>query len=326
MVEDDNNKADSSADVVDFEDRLYSYTRAGPQRNTDSESAGDGLRDILETLYSEHRYLESLLDRLEQEAARLKPRRIPDYHLLLDIIDYLTHYPDQYHHPREDLLFSALAARDDDFKPLLARLEREHGSLHAYNRELFNELTEIASGRAVDRPRLLRTIENYVAGYRQHMEYESREVFPLAKGRLSAAERKKLGKKTRYLDDPLFGGEVRYQYRRLERSLRTRAQLASRDLAARELSAIQATIEKLSSAVDTAGRLKTVIEQQGRQSWREQQETIEAHTKPGHGPNIALLPLALLKGHRRHWREGIAEIRRVLSNSGGGEPAERRKQ
>lgn len=320
-----NELADVSDDVLAFEDRSRSYSRKGPSSKASGRAAGEKLADILETLYSEHRYLASLLDKLEKESARLKPRRIPDYHLLLDIIDYLTHYPDQYHHPREDLLFSTMVARDDEFKPLLERLEREHQTLYAYNRELFHELTQVAAGCAVDRPRLMRSIESYIAGYRQHMDYESQEVFPRAKGSLSAADRKKLSEKTRYIDDPLFGGEVQYQYRRLGRSLQTRVEVASQELVATEFSAIQSTIGKLSDAVDTAGRLKSVIEEHGRQSWREQKATIKDHAQFGDGPNIVFLPLALMKEHSRHLRESIAGIRQVLRERGGENTTPRRK-
>ncbi len=314
MVEDDND-TELTCDLLDFEDRDRSYSRAGPRRTGFHQAAGDGLTDILETLYSEHRYISSLLEALEQEAARLKPRRIPDYHLLLDIIDYLTHYPDQYHHPREDILFGKMAARDKEFAPLLARLEREHKTLQAYNHELFNELTRIASGHAVDRPKLLRSIENYIDGYRQHMDYESREIFPRAKGSLTPADRKILGDKTHYIDDPLFGGELLYRYRRLGRSLGARLDIAGQDLVTREFSAIQDTIEKLSSVVDAAARVKALVKSQSRQSWRDQKATIRDHTRFGDGPNIAFLPFALMKEQGRHWKEGIAGLRQILRES-----------
>lgn len=310
------NVAGSTSDVLEFDDKSYSYSRAGPSRKGSRKTATDALGDILEILYSEHRYLASLLDTLEKENARLKPGKIPDYSLLLDIVDYLTHYPEQYHHPREDLLFAKMAEHDEGFKPLLERLEREHQALQMYNHDLLTELTQIAAGRAVKRPELLRSIKNYIARYRQHMDYESQEVFPRAKGSLSAAHRRKLGEKTLYLDDPLFGGDLQYQYRRLGRSLQTRVEVAGQDLVAREVSVIYSTIGKLSQVVDTVEKLTTAVGRQGRESWREQKDTIRNHAQADAGPNIALLPLALIKGHGRQWREGIAEILQILRDSG----------
>ena len=79
-------------DTAAFEDRNFSYSSAGPRRKASND---DGLVGIIDTLYSEHAYIESLLDNLEQESKRLQPGKVPDYPLLLEIVDYLTHYPGQ---------------------------------------------------------------------------------------------------------------------------------------------------------------------------------------------------------------------------------------
>ena len=68
----------------------------------------------------------------------MRPGKVPDYHLLLEIVDYLTHYPDQYHHPREDLLFTRMLESDSKFRRKLDRLEREHDTLLHFTHELFN--------------------------------------------------------------------------------------------------------------------------------------------------------------------------------------------
>lgn len=304
-------------DVLGFDDRSRIYSRSGPKNTVLRDATGDSLSDTLETLYSEHRYLASLVDSLEKESARLKPGKIPDYHLLLDIIDYLTHYPQVYHHPREDLLFGTLLERDAEFPPLLERLEREHHTLEVYNHELLEELTGIVAGQAVDRPSLLRRIERYIAAYRQHMDYESGEIFPRARGRLSAADLKTLAAKTRHIDDPLFGGEIQYRYRRLGRNLEARAEMASQEILSREFSAIQSTIGRLSGVVNTLGELKNVIEKRRRQSWREQKETIRDHLRPGRGPSVLVLSRALMRCQVRQWREGVGEIRKILRDGPG---------
>jgi len=203
---------------------------------------------------------------------------------------------------------------DGGFQDKLARLEREHETLHHYNHQLFNELTRIAAGRPVGRPVLLQNIKRYIAGYRQHMDYENSEIFPRAKGTLSAESLKKLGTRTRYIDDPLFGGEVLQRYQRVGRSLQSRVEIASHELIAREMSGIESTIEKLSGLVDTLENLNTAISRQRRQAWREQFDTIKTHARFGETPNITLLPVALIRNHRRHLADGIAEIREILSN------------
>jgi len=317
-----NRVVNSSDDVLKFDDRAHSYSRSGPRRKGSRKVPEDGLDDILETLYSEHRYLGALLDRLENESARLKPRRIPDFRLLLDIIDYLTHYPDQYHHPREDLLFGTLLKQDDEFTPILERLEQEHRELAANNHRLFNELTRVVSGEAADRPELLRGIQHYIARYRHHMDFESGDVFPRAMGTLSEADRKKLSENTRFIDDPLFGGQVRYQYKRLGRNLGAKVEALSEELVVREFSAIESTISRLSDAADTAGRLKAALESRSRQSWREQSDTI----RRARLTDFPKLPLRLWKNHVRFLTEGIAEIREILFNGNSQDGPDRKNR
>jgi acetyl esterase/lipase/hemerythrin-like domain-containing protein len=235
--------------AVVFEDEQFVYNGAAPQRKASNDGAA--LPGIIETLYSEHRYISSLLDTLEQQAAKLVPGKIADYHLMLDIVDYLTHYPDQFHHPREDLLFDMLQRRDKGFRKQLQRLNREHETLSSYNQQLFEELGGIAAGRRLEQSELQASLARYVAGYRKHMEFESREIFPRAKGKLSAADLEKLDARTRYIDDPIFGGAIEKQYRRLARDLQSRISEFGFDLAAQELYAIESGVEKLSSLAES---------------------------------------------------------------------------
>ncbi|MEP5765157.1 MAG: alpha/beta hydrolase fold domain-containing protein [Halieaceae bacterium] len=248
---------DSVAQVLSFEDRNFSFSGSGIRRKAADNDAP--LVGIIETLNSEHGYIASLLDKLEAEAAKLKPGKVPDYPLLLDIIDYLTHYPGQYHHPREDLLFKTLLKRDKNFQSTLDRLQREHETLHSYNDKLFKQVRAIVAGEPADRPELLSTLNSYVRGYRNHIGYESSKIFPSAKGKLSKAELGKLDARTRYLDDPLFGGQVQQQYRRLGRSLRATLEDVSFDLVSRQYTALEYFIMRLSEALTEASERRRAL-------------------------------------------------------------------
>ena len=233
--------------ALEYEDEHFLFSGQGLKARDSSSLSG-----IIDTLYSEHRYIASLLDTLEKEVSRLKKGKVPDYHLLLEIVDYLTHYPGQYHHPREDLLFTKLLDRDPKFSKALARLEREHKTLAAYNDNLFSQLQAIVDGKPADRPELLSTFSSYLRGYRSHMEYESKEIFPRAKGKLSKADLKKLDAKTRHIDDPLFGGRVQQQYSRLGRSLQLVVGNISFELVAREFSALESFLTTASEWMESA--------------------------------------------------------------------------
>lgn len=203
------------------------------------------LAGIIETLYSEHQHICSLLDTLEPEVERLRKGRVPDYALLLEIVDYLTRFPEQYHHPREDLLFTRMLEKDRGFKKHLVRLEREHKTLASYNASLHGQLKAVIDEKPIDRAELLSTFRNYVRGYRSHIEFESQEIFPRARGKLSKADLKKLSAKTRYIDDPVFGSRVEKQYRRMNQNLRNLIDEISFEIASREHSAFENVLMRI---------------------------------------------------------------------------------
>jgi monoterpene epsilon-lactone hydrolase len=249
------NRTDTKVEqLLRFEDEKLSVSDRGPHAKAAGDS--DALAGIIETLYSEHAYLGALLDRLESEASKLEPGKVPDYALLLEIVDYLTHYPDQYHHPREDQLFGSLLRSDGGFETRLGRLQREHETLHRYNDALFDELSDIARGRPADRPRLLCELGRYLDGYRRHMEYESKEIFPHARGTLTREELRELDARTHFLDDPIFGARVQRRYHRLGRSLRSTVGGIQSDLIAAEIGAIESIIEHLSGLADSMAELR----------------------------------------------------------------------
>jgi len=236
--------------AVVFEDEYFTYAGNAPRRKASKQSGA--LPGIIETLYSEHRYIASLLDTLQEQAEKLVPGKIADYHLLLDVVDYLTHYPDQYHHRREDLLFNMLQRRDRSFGKKVERLQREHETLRVYNDQLFNELNSIVEGGRADREKLKSMLERYINGYHKHMDFEAREIFPGAKGKLKASDLEKLEVRTRYIDDPIFGRGVEKQYRRLARNIESRFANFSLNLAATELSALENTMERVAESLKAA--------------------------------------------------------------------------
>lgn len=254
-----------------YDDENFSFPGGIPRPA--AVSSKGSVPGIVETLYSEHRYIGSLLDLLEQQVAKLVPGKIPDYHLALDVLDYLTHYPDKYHHPREDMLFAALLQHDRSFRKQLERLEREHRTLHGYNDELFTELSAIARGRRVEQAELRASLERYVTGYRKHMDFESREIFPLARGQLSDAELAMLEEKTRYIDDPLFGRRLEKRFRRLARNVQSRVEDLGAELAQRELSVIENSVSRINEVVKAADE---ALERLGAGAWRR---------IPGRGPS-----------------------------------------
>ena len=191
--------------------------------------------EFLKTLRDEHSYFKSLLDIVSEQQKFLADGKDVDLQILQDALHYLSEYPEDYHHPREDLLFASLARNDRGFGKFEKRLEREHRTIRTYNEQLFAELRGITAGRRVQQHQLRQSLQRYVSGYRQHLRFESREIFPRAKGKLNKRELQRLSAKTRYIDDPIFGTEVQKRYRRLVRHLVASAADLGFDLASAEM-------------------------------------------------------------------------------------------
>ena len=84
------------------------------------------MHPILIQLHDDHSHIRQLL-RLLVPAAESMDRA----YLLraADVMRYMTGYPDQFHHPREDLMFRPLADRDAASCDLVGRLREEHVDL-----------------------------------------------------------------------------------------------------------------------------------------------------------------------------------------------------
>src|SRR5213083_2615040 len=70
------------------------------------------MTQLLKTLREEHRNIEILLLILEQELNIFDRAERPDYEVVQAVISYFQEYPDRCHHPKEDVIFAKLKARD----------------------------------------------------------------------------------------------------------------------------------------------------------------------------------------------------------------------
>jgi hemerythrin-like domain-containing protein len=62
----------------------------------------------LNELHQEHINITRLMDVFENQIEQLEENGHVNLQLIRDITDYIMHYPDLYHHPKEDLIFKLL--------------------------------------------------------------------------------------------------------------------------------------------------------------------------------------------------------------------------
>lgn len=156
---------------------------------------------MIEVLREEHADMARLLDLIDEQ---VRGPSAPDCELIHEILEYCLTYPDQYHHPKEDLIYRALCRRDRRVTPAIDDLEAEHEELAVRTRE-FAQVVERARADGAALPdgfdALARSFLDY---YRSHMAKEEHLFFPDALKTLTPEEWADLEAQVTDPTDPLF--------------------------------------------------------------------------------------------------------------------------
>ena len=91
---------------------------------------------LLAQLRQDHLNIAMLLEMIEQELAAFDAGDNPDYEVMFDVMHYLNNYPDEIHHPNEDLLFQRLLDRESALRATIEKLFAEHERLAKQGYEL----------------------------------------------------------------------------------------------------------------------------------------------------------------------------------------------
>jgi len=168
--------------------------------------------DTLALWHAEHENFTKLLDLLENQLALFHEGDSPDYELMLDIMYYMTHYPDVMHHPKEDLVFALMMERDASVASRVGALSNQHASLKSSGEQLVRDLGDIVNGSILPRERVEASARVYLASFRNHMRVEDNEILPLARRLLGDKDWTAIDAEIDHLEDPLFGSRTEERY------------------------------------------------------------------------------------------------------------------
>jgi hemerythrin-like domain-containing protein len=180
------------------------------------------MADIMDTLHEEHANMTLLLDFLEGQMEVFARADEPDYVLLKNVIDYTLAYPDRYHHPKEDLVYEKLLARDAGAADRTGDLKAEHARLAELSHR-FNEVIEsVLAESVVSRGRVVDVAREFINGTRKHMEMEETKetkFFPAALDTLAEEDWTAIKNAFEHRDDPLFGRDVSDSFKALRQEI-----------------------------------------------------------------------------------------------------------
>jgi hemerythrin-like domain-containing protein len=174
---------------------------------------------LIDSVRRDHADMELLLKVLEQEIAVFDRSDRPDFDIIQGILDYFRSYPAQCHHPKEDLLFAKLRARDPEGAARIIDIEAEHGQA-ARRLERFARLVgEVLDDQPIARGVLDAAVREFVEHERRHMQLEERELLPNALASLHAEDWTDLDARLADTRDPLFSRKAEASFEQLKQRI-----------------------------------------------------------------------------------------------------------
>lgn len=167
-------------------------------------------------LHQDHVHLSRLLDLMDEQLEILSTDGDPDLLLMMDIVNYIQHYPDLVHHPKEDQVYKVFRERSDHWNDEVDALLKEHHNLPEATLEFFRLLEGAANGSSiVSRDVLIERVEKFVKLQRAHMNQEENKIFPVINKTLTDEDWATVEKNLIQQVDPLFGSNVEDCYKNL---------------------------------------------------------------------------------------------------------------
>jgi len=144
--------------------------------------------DPVAAWHADHVRFARLLELFEHEVSRFHAGDAPNYERMREVVRWLREYSDTAHHPREDVAFQRMAARDASLELPVRRLLQEHRVIAHAGEALLELLDAVAAGSFVPRVELEAASATYLVYYRNHLATEEQRMLPRAGRLLDAAD------------------------------------------------------------------------------------------------------------------------------------------
>lgn len=174
---------------------------------------------IIQALKEEHRNIARLLDALSHQIEVFAEAGDPDYDIVLGVADYFIDYPDQCHHPKENLVYARLRHAHPQEAEGLFDLVAEHRQVHE-RVVRFHETIDLLLGQSdIARASIVAAARDFIALEREHMQKEEAQVLPLAERVLTAEDWAQIEAALAERRDPLFGDRAEQNFAALRERL-----------------------------------------------------------------------------------------------------------
>src|ERR1017187_9610569 len=174
---------------------------------------------IIEILLEEHQNIEKLLLVLEHELEVFDRSERADYEILQTIIRYFQDYPASCHHPKEEMIFDKLKARDPVAAERIGDVEGDH-ELEAQRLLRFaGAVDAVLADQEFLRASFHLAVHDFVEHQRRHLEKEERLLFPAAVKALRPEDWAEIDGRLDDRKDPLFNSVVEERFHNLQKTI-----------------------------------------------------------------------------------------------------------
>ncbi len=172
---------------------------------------------ILESLLAQHGNLSKLVALLERQPSLEPDPGAPNIGLLVDVMVYLTSFPDVAHHPLEDRIAQRLLARGALDGELAAELEAQHARLARQGADLLRDMEGAMRRESMSLELVALNTRLYAERLRHNIAFEELVLFPAAARHLDAQDWQAIGLAHDLAADPLVSAEVEGRFEGLRR-------------------------------------------------------------------------------------------------------------
>ena len=170
---------------------------------------------VMQSLRQDHANMALLLQALERQLERLREGGTADFDIVRASLDYCLEFPEQAHHPKENLLLQALRRRNPAAARAVGGLEDEHRALNALTHRFSDLIDEVLREHEIARDLVVRAWDDFIESYHRHMAREERTLFVEARRWLTDEDWLVLGDDLVQQADPVFGAAVERRFRAL---------------------------------------------------------------------------------------------------------------
>jgi hemerythrin-like domain-containing protein len=174
---------------------------------------------IIDILLEEHQNIEKLLLVLEHELEMFDRSGRPDYEILQTIIQYFQDYPESCHHPKEEMIFAKLKARDPAAARRFGDVEAEHVAETRRLRSFARAVDYILADQEFLRESFHLAVHDFIEHQREHLNKEERLLFPAALTALRPEDWAEIDARLDDRTDPLFESVVEEKFHNLQKTI-----------------------------------------------------------------------------------------------------------